>query len=103
MGAHEEWTKPHWPKVGQNVLDWVSVDGDDASRSSPLVVDLVDVLVELWMVEEPACKFINKLNSLGNLQGCSFYSVDEIENNKTDTNWLPLTPLDTCSHLQCKC
>ena len=66
MGAHEEWAKPHRPKVGQNMLDWVSVDGDDASRSSPLMMDLVNVLVELWMVEKPV--HASLLNSLWKLQ-----------------------------------
>ena len=73
MGTHDEWAKPNWPKVGENMFNWMSIDRDDASRSGPLVMDLVDVLVELWVVEEPVDNVINKLNSLGNLQHCRFY------------------------------
>ena len=56
--AHEERTKPHRPNIRQDVLNRVGVDWDYPSRGGPLVVDLVDVLVELWMVKEPVSKII---------------------------------------------
>ena len=53
MGAHDEWTEPDRPDVGEDVLYGVGVDGDDSSGGSPLVVDLVNVLVEPGMVKQP--------------------------------------------------
>ena len=56
MGAHDECPKPDGPHVGENMLNGVGIDGDDSSWSCPLMVDLVDVLVELWVVKEPVHK-----------------------------------------------
>lgn len=54
MGAHDERAEPDRPDVGEDVLNRVGVDRDDAGWSSPLVMDLVNVLVEFWMMKEPA-------------------------------------------------
>ena len=34
------------------MLDWMSVDADDGNRSSPLVMLLVDVLVDTGVVQK---------------------------------------------------
>ena len=52
VGAHEKGTEPNWPQIGEDVFNRVGIDRDDASWSRPLVVDLVDVLVELGMMKE---------------------------------------------------
>ena len=58
MGAHDNGAQHGWQGVGEDVLDGVGVDGDDADRGGPLVVLLVHVLVELGVVGEPASKQI---------------------------------------------
>ena len=60
VGTHDEGTEPDGPQVGQKVLNRVGIDGDDTSGGSPLMMDLVDVLVEFWMMKKPAC-----INSYG--------------------------------------
>ena len=35
------------------MLQWMAVDGSNSNRSSPFMVDLVDVLIETRMMEEP--------------------------------------------------
>ena len=54
MRTHEERPEPDWPQVGENMLNRVCIDGDYAGRGCPLMVDLVDVLVELGVMKEPA-------------------------------------------------
>ena len=56
MGSHNECPKPDGPQVGENMLNRMGIDRDDASWSCPFVVDLVDVLVELRVVKEPVHK-----------------------------------------------
>ena len=62
MGAHDEWSENGWDHIAQDVLDWMSVDSDDADGGRPLVVLLVDVLVKLGQVEHSGN--IKKFNSL---------------------------------------
>ena len=50
MGSHDKGTEPNRQGDGNDVLDRVRVDGDNASWSGPLVVNLVAMLVEFWMV-----------------------------------------------------
>jgi hypothetical protein len=56
VGAHDEGPKPDGQQVGENMLNRVGVERDDASWSRPLMVDLVEVLVELRVVKEPTHK-----------------------------------------------
>ena len=56
VGAHDEGTKPDRQQIGENMLNRVGIDWDDASWSCPLVVDLMDVLIELGMMKEPMHK-----------------------------------------------
>ena len=56
MRTHDEGTKPDGPNVGENVLNGVGVEWDDAGGSRPLMVDLMDVLVELGVVKKPVQK-----------------------------------------------
>ena len=45
MRPQDEWTD-HWRnEVAQDMFNGMSVDGDDADRGRPFVVDFVDVLV----------------------------------------------------------
>lgn len=46
-------TADHGTKIDNKLLKRVAVDGSHTHRSCPLVVCLVNVLVELWMVKEP--------------------------------------------------
>ena len=47
VGPADEWTE-HWPKqVRDDVLQGVSVEGGEGHGGGPLVVLLVDVLVDL--------------------------------------------------------
>lgn len=63
MGAHNECPKPDGPQVGENMLNRMGIDRDDASWSCPFVVDLVDVLVEPWVVKKPVHKKKNHVIS----------------------------------------
>ena len=58
VGAHDEGTKPDRQQIGENMLNRVGIDWDDASWSCPLVVDLMDVLIELGVMKEPMHKKI---------------------------------------------
>ena len=51
--AHEEGPHERRQQVGQDVFQGVGVDGADTDGCLVLVVDLVDVLVEVRVVEEP--------------------------------------------------
>ena len=53
VGAHDEGTHPHGPDAREDMLNGVRVHGNDTSGGRPLMVDLVDVLVELRMMEYP--------------------------------------------------
>ena len=60
MGSHEKWTKPDGPNDRNNILNGVGINGDDASWSSPLVVNLVTMFVELWMMQESGSRSTHK-------------------------------------------
>ena len=53
VGAQQQRPNGWGNQVGQDVLHRVSVDGHDANGGSPLMVALVDVLVETRVVEQP--------------------------------------------------
>ena len=52
--AHDERAKHRRQDVGHDVLDRVRIDANDADRCRPLMVLLVDVLVEARVVQESA-------------------------------------------------
>lgn len=60
VGSHEKWTKPDGPRDRDNILNRVGINGDDASWSSPLVVNLMTVFVEFWMMQEPGLRHAHK-------------------------------------------
>ncbi len=49
--AHEQRTSGKWAEVDDVVLQWVAVYGGDSNGCCPLVVGLMDVLVETGVVE----------------------------------------------------
>ena len=51
VGAHDQRTRKHWEEAGNVVLHWMGVHGSDSNRGRPLMVDLVEVLVETGVVE----------------------------------------------------
>lgn len=51
VGTHEQGTRSEWAQVDNVMLQRVTGDGGDSDGSRPLVVDLVDVLVNTGMVE----------------------------------------------------
>lgn len=53
MGAHYYGTHYHRQHVGDHVLDRVGVERDHANGGCPLVVLLMDFLIERWVVKEP--------------------------------------------------
>ena len=53
MGAQQQRPNSRWDQVGQNVLHGVGVDGHYADRGGPLVMALVDPLVEARVVQQP--------------------------------------------------
>ena len=53
MGPSYNWTSNHGTQVDDKLLKGVAVDGSHTHWSRPLVVCLVNILVELWMVKEP--------------------------------------------------
>ena len=54
VGPQQQGTQGRWQQVGHHMLHRVGIDGHDANRSSPLVVALVDVLVDAGMVKQSA-------------------------------------------------
>ena len=56
VGPHDCWSEGDGYKVDQHKLHRVAVHRHYTSRSCPLVVDLVDVLVQQTIVEQPACR-----------------------------------------------
>ena len=55
--THDEWTCHGREEDGDNVLHWVDVQGGHSHRGCPLMVHLVDVLVEVRVMEEPICRW----------------------------------------------
>lgn len=53
VGTHHYWTHHRRQHVGDHMLDRVSIERGDANGSCPLVMFLVDILVECWVVKEP--------------------------------------------------
>lgn len=45
-------------QIGNDVFDWMSVNGDYCDRSSPFVMLLVDVFVESFVMQSPGRKTI---------------------------------------------
>ena len=54
VGTHDHRTQHGRQGVGEDLLDGVGVDGDDADRGRPLMMLLVNVLVELGVVGQSA-------------------------------------------------
>ena len=52
--AHQDRAGDERQQVGEPVLERVAVDGRDADRAAPLVVDLVVLAVEVGQVKQPA-------------------------------------------------
>lgn len=50
MRTHYENSQERWHQIGEDVLDGVAVNGGHSDRCRPLVVLLVDVLVEVSAV-----------------------------------------------------
>ena len=53
VGPHDDWPQGYWEVVGENLFHRVAVDGGYSSRCCPLMVRLVNVLVETRVVEKP--------------------------------------------------
>ena len=53
MGPHDERTRTDRYEVDHDVFQRMAVDRDDSNWCSPLMVGLVDMLVEQSMVAEP--------------------------------------------------
>ena len=51
VGPHEEWAHDGGQQVREDVLHGVGVQADDADRGRPLMVLLVDVLVQARVVQ----------------------------------------------------
>ncbi len=51
MGPSYDWPQHYWGEIDHIVLQWVAVDGGNSNGSCPLVVGLMDVLVETGVVE----------------------------------------------------
>jgi len=58
VGAHYYRSEANGSKVRNEMLHRMIVDRGYTCRSSPLMVDLVDVLVEFWMMKQPVNKII---------------------------------------------
>ena len=56
MGPAHKWATDDGRQVDDVMLQGVAINGTDADWGGPLVVDLVHVLVEKRMVEEPAMR-----------------------------------------------
>ena len=55
-------TSNHGTKVDNKLLEGVAVDGSHTHWGRPLVMCLVNILVELWMMKEPAYGDSHKIN-----------------------------------------
>ena len=53
VGSHHEWSNVDTAQVAYKVLHRVCVGAGDADRRCPLVVGLVDVLVQATMMQQP--------------------------------------------------
>ena len=53
MTLEDHWRHGHGQDVGDDVLDWVGVGGGQGHGRRPLVVLLVDALVEVLLVHQP--------------------------------------------------
>ena len=56
MGPHHQWSQAHRKKINKHVLERVAVYGNQSYRGCPLVVDLVNVLVDESVVGQPVKK-----------------------------------------------
>lgn len=52
VGSHDDGTHHRRQHVGDHMLNRMCVEGDHTNGSCPLVVFLVDFLVEFWVVKE---------------------------------------------------
>ena len=70
------WTSYHRTKVDDKVLKGVAVDGSHTHRSCPLVMCLMNVLVELWMMKESASEYtcVEKFYTYSSNAAEPFYS-----------------------------
>ena len=52
--AHHHWSQPQWEDVGEDMFQRVRVHRCDARRGCPLVMDLVDMLVQPRVMQQSA-------------------------------------------------
>lgn len=57
MGAHDKDPQKWRNQIRKNMLHWVAVDGRHCNGGSPFVVLFMDVLVNVFAVQEPG-KFL---------------------------------------------
>lgn len=52
MRTSDDRAQGHGEGVGQEVVEWMAVEGHHTERSSPLMMLLVEGLVHRWMVKQ---------------------------------------------------
>ena len=65
MGPHHQWSQAHRKKINKHVFQRVAIYGNQSYRGRPLVVDLVNVLVDEAVVKESVNK--NSVDNLANI------------------------------------
>ena len=58
MGTSDDRTQGNWQEVTGNVLHWVGIDRHNAGRGRPLMMYLVDMLIQPRVVKQPEKKYI---------------------------------------------
>lgn len=59
MRATQDWSQHRWEQIGQHMLERVSVETHYTNRCRPLMMDLVDMLVQSGMVQQPEIEIID--------------------------------------------
>lgn len=52
MRAHEKWSHQDWKHIGDKMFDRMSINRCNADRSSPFMVNLVNVFINSWVMKQ---------------------------------------------------